>query len=49
MIKGIVIIKSIANKSSYNGFGDSKTYAGKYDEGQECDKSSNNKVVKYAV
>ena len=49
MIKGIAIIKSTANKSSCNSFGDSKTYTGKYDEGHEYDKSSNDKFVKYAV
>ena len=49
MIKGIAIVKSTASKSSCNSFGDSKTYTGEYNEGQECDKSSNDKFVKYAV
>ena len=45
MIKGIAIDKSVANKSSCNSFGDSKTY----DEGHAYDKSRNDKFVKYAV
>ena len=49
MIKGIVIIKFTTNKSSCSSFGNSKTYIGEYDEGHECNKSSNNKFVKYAV
>ena len=44
MIKGIAIVKSTANKSSYNSFGDSKTYTGEYDKGHKCDKSSNLQV-----
>ena len=49
VIKGIVIVKPIANKSSCSSFGDSKTNTGKYDEGHECNQNSNNKFVKYAV
>ena len=51
LIKGIAIIKSTANKSSYNNFFDSKTsYShGEYDEGHECDKSINDKFMKYTV
>ena len=45
VIKGIAIVKSTTKKSSCNSFGDSKTYAGEYNE----DKSSNDKFVKYAV
>ena len=50
MIKGITIIKSTANKSSCNSFGDSKRHIdnGEYDEGHDCYKSSNDKLVKYA-
>ena len=36
MIKGITIVKSTANKSSCNSFGDSE-----YNEGREYDQSSN--------
>ena len=50
MIKGIVIVKTSANKSSCNCFGDSKkTCTGEYDEGHECDKNSNDKFMKYAT
>ena len=51
MIKGIAIVKSTANKSSCNSFGGSKRHipVGEYGEGHECDKSSNDKFVKYAV
>ena len=51
MIKGITIVKSTA-KSSCNSFSENKrqrVYTGEYDEGHECDKSSNDKFVKYAV
>ena len=49
MIKGITIVKCTANKSSCNSVSNSKTYTGKYNEGHEHDKSSNDKFVKYAV
>ena len=45
----IAIVKSAANKSSCNSLANSKTYTGEYDEGHECDKSSNDKFVKYVV
>ena len=35
MTKGIAIIKSTANKSSCNIFGNSKTYTGEYNEGHK--------------
>ena len=49
MIKGIAIIKSTANKSSCISFSDSKRHTDGYDEGHKCDKSSNDKFVKYSV
>ena len=45
VIKGIAIVKSAANTSSCN----SKRYTSECDEGHKCDKSSNDKFVKYAV
>ena len=52
MLEGIAVVKSTATKSSCSSFGDSKIYIyipGEYDEGHDCDKSSNDKFVKYAV
>ena len=50
MIQGIVIVKYTASKSSCNSFGDSKIHIEyEYDEGNECGKSSNDKLLKYAV
>ena len=49
MIKGTAIVKSTAYKSSCNSFSDSKRHTSEYDESHECNKSSNDKFVKYAV
>ena len=49
VIKGIAIVKSTANKCSCNSFGANKRHTDGYDGGHECDKSSNDKFVKYAV
>ena len=43
------IMKSIANTSRCNKFGDRKTYTGEYNKGHEYNKSNNSKFVKYAV
>ena len=49
VIKENAIVKFTANKSSGNSFGNNKRHTGKYDEGHEYDKRSNDKFVKYAV
>ena len=50
MIKGIAIVKSTANKRAVSiVLVTTKTYTSEYDDGHKCDKSSNAKLVKYAV
>ena len=50
MINGITIVKSTANKSSCNSFGDSKTYIpANMTKVTKNYKSSNDKFVKYDV
>ena len=49
MISGITIVKSTVNKAVAIVLATTKTYTSEYDEGHECDKSNNDKFVKYAV